>query len=71
MSGDRLVALELALTAVVQTAREAGMDVNELCEYAAEILKANQFEAEWHLTLAIMEVEKATAFVTSDHHLTG
>lgn len=71
MSEDRVVALELALTAVIQTVREAGMDVDDLKEFAAELLLANRIEAEWRLTQAIVEIESIVDLVTHDHPLTG
>jgi hypothetical protein len=71
MSEDRVVALELALTAVIQTVREAGMDVDDLREFAAELLLADRIEAEWHLKQAIVEIESIADFLTQDHPLTG
>jgi hypothetical protein len=66
MSEDREVALELALTAVIQTARHAGMDVDELAEFAAELLVANESQPEWHLDQAILEIEHSVEMVSRE-----
>lgn len=71
MSEDRAVALELALTAVIQTARESGVDVCHLAEFATELLIASPNQADWHLTQAVLEIEKTVDAINRSRPLTG
>ncbi|MFJ5297448.1 hypothetical protein ACIQAL_13095 [Pseudomonas sp. NPDC088368] len=61
MSEDREVALELALNAVIQTAHLAGMDVEDLTEFAAELLVTDRNHPRWHLNQAIAEIQETVA----------
>ncbi|WP_296257677.1 MULTISPECIES: hypothetical protein [unclassified Pseudomonas] len=53
------MALQIALKAVLATAREQGVDVNALAEAAADSLIIDPAYSSWYVSEAILEIERA------------
>jgi hypothetical protein len=65
MSGDKALALALALRAVLSVVGKRGLDVDEVSEAAVdELLQHRAYHAE-HVPLAIFEIEEAVDALSS------
>ncbi|TDV67802.1 hypothetical protein [Pseudomonas sp. LP_7_YM] len=59
MYEGREMALQIALKAVLATARKQGLDVDALAEAAADSLIVDPAYSSWYVSEAILEIEKA------------
>ncbi|MFK3971058.1 hypothetical protein ACI2KS_10065 [Pseudomonas sp. NPDC087358] len=59
MGTEREMALAIALKAVMETAKQRGVDVDALTEAAAESLIDNPAYGSWYVSEAILEIERA------------